>query len=120
MSRRLRIEMGEIKKNIRLFDDRANDAIGKVFQYQQGRSEAFMRTNAPWTDDTGNARSGLFTQAERAGNTHTLLLAHSVSYGIFLETMQAGRYGIIVPAWRQGSDELWRTLSRLFALMEGG
>lgn len=120
MAKKLRIELGEIKKNIALFDPRANDAIEKVFLFQQGRSEAYMKTNAPWTDQTSNARNGLFASASRNGNEHTLVLSHSVSYGIFLETMQAGRYGIIVPAWIQGSNELWTTLSKLFALMEGG
>lgn len=120
MAKKLSIDMGEIRRNVSRFDGRANDAIAKVFQYQQGASESYMRTNAPWTDQTTNARNGLFSKADRDHDSHSLLLSHGVSYGIFLETMQSGRYGIIVPAWIHTSDELWRMLSKLFALMEGG
>ena len=120
MARRLKIEMGEIRANVRQFDDRANKAIAKVFQYQQGASENFMRTTAPWTDQTTNARNGLFSSASQENDSHSLLLSHGVGYGIYLETMQAGRYGVIVPAWVHTSDELWKMLSRLFDLMEGG
>lgn len=120
MARRLRIEMGEIRRNVRAFDDRANDAIAKVFDYQETASESYMRSNAPWTDRTTNARNALFSKASRDENSHELVLSHGVTYGIYLETMQAGRYGIVVPAWQHTSDELWKMLSQLFALMEGG
>lgn len=125
MAKRLRIEMGEIRHNLTRFDSRANDAIAKVFRYQQTAAENYMRANAPWTDRTTNARNSLYAKAESeavdTGNaTHSLLLAHGVSYGIYLETMQSGRYGVIVPAWLHTSDELWAMLRKLFALMEGG
>lgn len=120
MARRLRIEMGEIRANVRQFDDRANRAIAKVFDYQKHASENYMRSNAPWTDQTTNARNGLFSAASQEGDSHSLLMSHGVGYGIYLETMQAGRYGIIVPTWIHTSDELWKMLRKLFALMEGG
>lgn len=120
MARKLSIDMGEIRHNLTRFDSRANDAIARVFQFQETASESYMRTNAPWSDRTTNARNGLYSKAETQGSTHLLLLSHGVSYGIFLETMQSGRYGIIVPAWIKTSDDLWRMLSKLFALMEGG
>lgn len=120
MSSRLRIDMGDIKKNLRRFDGRANDAIGRVFTYQEGVSTAFMKTNARWTDDTGNARAGLSAQAFREGNTHTLLLSHAVHYGIWLEVRFSGKYRIIWPALTAGADQIWRSLTQLFRLMEGG
>lgn len=120
MAKRLSIEMSEIRSNLARFDGRANDAIAKVFEFQKGASEAYMRSNAPWTDRTTNARNGLFSKSLREGDSHLLVLSHGVSYGIFLETMQAGKYGIIVPAWIKTSDDLWRMLSKLFALMDGG
>lgn len=125
MAKKLSIDMGEIRHNLTRFDSRANDAIAKVFQYQQTAAENYMRTNAPWTDRTTNARNALYARAESDAvgdhsGTHSLLLAHGVSYGIFLETMQSGRYGIIVPAWIHTSDELWKMLSKLFSLMDGG
>lgn len=120
MAKKLRIEMGEIRHSLTRFDSRANDAIAKVFQYQQAASESYMRANAPWTDRTTNARNALSSTATREQFAHLLVLAHGVSYGIYLETMQSGRYGIIVPTWIRTADELWKMLSKLFALMEGG
>lgn len=120
MARKLRIEMKEIQANLDLFDHRANDAIAKVFQYHENVSETRMRSEASWTDRTTNARNALNSTAERTDTVHTLTLAHGVSYGIFLETMQHGRFGIIVPTWIQTSDELWSMLSELFQIMDGG
>lgn len=120
MARKLRIEMREIQANLGRFDGRANDAIAKVFQYQQNAAENRLRTSAPWTDRTTNARNSLFAKADREETVHTLLLSHGVSYGIFLETMQHGRYGVIVPTWIATSDELWKMLSQLFRIMDGG
>jgi len=120
MATRRRIDFGEIRAKLGKFDERANDAISKVFVFQAARSEAYMKTRAPWTDRTTNARNGLFALPIDEGDHHTLVLSHSVSYGIWLEVRSAGKNGIIVRAWIQGSNEIWRTLSKLFALMEGG
>lgn len=120
MATRRRIELGEITKNLRLFDGRANDALDKIFTFQEERSTAYMKVNAPWTDDTGNARSSLQAKAYSEKNSHLLVLAHGVFYGIYLETIKSGKYGVIVPAWRQASDDIWRTIRKLFSLMEGG
>lgn len=120
MAKRLRIEFDEIHRNLRQFDDRANDAIAKVFRYQENASENYMRSNAPWTDRTTNARNGLYSKADQEATQHSLLISHGVPYGIFLEVSNSGRDGIIVPTWLRTSDELWKMLSKLFALMEGG
>lgn len=120
MAIRRSIDMGEIRANLRAFDGRANKAIEAAFDFQAARSETYMKTTAPWTDRTGHARSGLFTATKHQGDMHKLLLSHAVAYGIYLETMQAGRYGIIVRSWILASDQLWQTLSKLFAAMDGG
>lgn len=120
MAKRLRIELGEIKTNLRLFDERANDALDKIFTFQENVSTTYMKTNAPWTDDTTNARAGLEAKSYSEPNTHLLVLSHAVFYGIYLETIKNGKYGIIVPAWRQASEDIWRMIRKLFALMEGG
>lgn len=53
------------------------------------------RTNAPWTDRTGNARSGLFAQAFSNSGAFEIVLYHTMSYGVFLEKRWDGRWGII-------------------------
>ena len=57
-----------------------------------------MRSTAPWTDRTGNARSGLNAEVQVATNSVALVMFHSVPYGIYLETRWGGKYAVIRPA----------------------
>lgn len=71
--------------------DLAFDAMAPV-------AETKMRTGAPWTDETGNARAGLFAHHEADSMVkHTLVLYHTMSYGYWLEVRWSGRYAIIGP-----------------------
>ena len=58
------------------------------------------KQNAPWTDRTGNARSGLFGTAERdvAQRIVTIYLSHgaTLDYGQYLELSNGGRYAVIM------------------------
>lgn len=74
---------------------RAMVATGKVVE-QEGVS--WMRSNAPWTDRTGNARNGLSGKTIVATNEVVVVFYHSVPYGIYLEVKQSGRYQVILPA----------------------
>lgn len=60
--------------------------------------ENYMKSNAPWNDQTGNARNGLFARAYSEGDETGIVLGHSVDYGIWLEVRWSGRYAIIEPA----------------------
>jgi hypothetical protein len=101
--------------NMKGFDERCNKAVGAAVEFQSVRSEAYMKKNATWKDRTGNARNGLFTATKHEGNSHSLLLSHSVSYGIWLEVRDGGKYGIIIDAWLRGTVELTALLGKLFA-----
>jgi hypothetical protein len=59
--------------------------------------ENYMKNEAPWNDQTGNARAGLNARAFKEGDSIGIDLAHSVFYGIFLETKFSGRDAIIQP-----------------------
>lgn len=87
----------EITPNLARIEPYVNDVVATVFRYNEGRVEAHARTNAPWTDRTANARNGLIAQSGRQGGTHFLILAHRVSYGIWLEVRFGGKYAIIMP-----------------------
>ena len=61
-------------------------------------AETYMRTNAPWTDRTGNARNGLKAHHDaKPMESHELILFHTMPYGIWLEVRWSGRYAIIAP-----------------------
>lgn len=61
---------------------------------------AWMQTNHPWTNQTGDAERGLRTEVEQALNEIAVVFAHdpSLSYPIYLETKFGGRDGVIRPA----------------------
>lgn len=53
--------------------------------------------NAPWNDRTGQARDGLVAEASNEGGEIVITLMHTVDYGQWLETIQSGRFAIIMP-----------------------
>lgn len=120
VKRGLSIDLSEIRRNLDQFDDRANRALAGIFAYEAPRATGHMKSTAPWTDRTGNARAGLFALPLRRDTLHILVLSHLMSYGIYLETMQAGKYAVIQPSVRQAADDIWRMIRKLFDLMEGG
>ena len=69
-------------------------ASGKLIE-QEG--VAYAKQNAPWTDQTGNARNGLAGATDVKLDSVTVYFMHQVPYGIYLETRWSGRYQIINP-----------------------
>ena len=71
--------------------------------------------SAPWTDRTGNARSGLFTVTEKGGRSVTTYLSHGIviSYGIYLELAHGGKFAVITPTIQRNIPELKQRLQRL-------
>ena len=81
-------------------------ASGKLIA-QEG--EAYMRSNAPWNDVTGNARSGLTGEVEAGSKGATVYYFHQVPYGIWLEIANSGKYQIILPTVQRMGPR-WFTL----------
>lgn len=60
--------------------------------------QAYAQANAPWEDRTGDARDGLTgTFIEMSETVFAAEIAHTVSYGTYLESGFGGRYQIILP-----------------------
>lgn len=114
------IELSELDYNLKNFDRRARKAIQASMDYQAAKSETWMRTNARWTDRTTNARNGLFAVVDNGlgEDSWLLVLSHSVSYGIWLEVANSGKYAIVRPAFLKAHKELMTRLSNLFERME--
>ena len=93
---------------------RINAIITTSVDYFATRVETEAKTNAPWTDRTGNARNGLKTQAFHKPEEHVIVLFHQVPYGIFLEVCNDGKYAIVEPTIKKNADELMKTMGRLF------
>lgn len=92
-------------------------AIMAVAGYIAAMIQNSARANAPWTDRTGNARSGLFATAEQAARDLVMIYlshGHAVEYGIWLELAHGGRYAIVMPTIEAHLPDLERLLQGLF------
>lgn len=95
-------------------DDSVRRYVTGVFEYSKLEAIEYMKENAPWTDRTGNARSGLFAITNYGDDYWELVLAHSVFYGIYLETRFSGKYAIIAPTVLEMGNRILNRLDSLF------
>jgi hypothetical protein len=74
------------------------------------------KSNAPWTDRTGNARSGLFGTVETAQNMVIIYLSHGVGldYTVWLELAHSGRFAIVMRTIESHLPELKQMLDDIF------
>lgn len=75
--------------------------------------EAWMKSNAPWTDRTANARQSLWADVDQiARSAIIVILSHGVSYGEFLEFSHGSQYAIIGPALDHFAPRIWAAIRR--------
>jgi hypothetical protein len=72
-------------------------AIGAVVERQKDLAVVHMKSHAPWTDRTSNARNGLDGIVFKRGGSWTMNLFGRASYQIWLEVKNGGKYAIITP-----------------------
>jgi hypothetical protein len=104
---------GGLRSNLRNGPKQIMDAAWLTAQRSAPDVENYMKTNAPWTDQTSNARNGLTARAFKEGDTIGIDLAHSVPYGIYLEARHSGRYAIIQPTIDAMGPVVMRRFERL-------
>lgn len=116
---RINFEMNdiEIRSKLRILPEESDRAIRGAFLFQSARSTAYMKSAAPWTDRTSAARNGLHADTAFGEREYRLILAHAVSYGIWLEVANSGKYQIILPALRAASNELTHLLHNIWGKM---
>lgn len=88
--------------------------ITLTVDYAANFGQGKMKYDAPWTDRTGAARAGLFTDKSHAGSlgagVHRIVFGHGVDYGIWLEVANSGRYQIIMPTVKSVGQDLMKGL----------
>lgn len=88
-----------------------DETVGRVMAFYAPQVESAAKVNAPWADQTGNARNGLIAKAlKSSGNNYAIILAHQMPYGIWLEVKWAGRYAIIMPTIQEYGPKVMNTL----------
>jgi len=105
---------GELKRNIDELDRKVDMGVRIIVDMNASRGESFMKTNAPWTDRTGAARAGLHTSTAHSPSEHSILFAHTMDYGIWLEVKNSGEYEIIMPSVKHTGRQLMGDLNHLF------
>lgn len=80
--------------------------IEEIFKENEAWAMAWMKANAPWTDNTGRARAELGARSVHAGRTHEMILFGGAPYQIWLEVANSGRFQILGPAMRYVAAKL--------------
>jgi hypothetical protein len=109
-----------LKKNIQSVNGRVNRNVAALMQYEAAYTVGWLKQNAPWSDRTSAARTGLTATAFSAGRTHEILMAYSVYYGIWLEIANSGRYAVITPALRIVGNKVMNDMKLLLNSVGGG
>lgn len=106
-------EQGVIR-NLRNWEVRRRAAIVALAQDWAGTLEGQAKINAPWRDVTGHARGGLRGEIVVGRNQVIIALAHSMSYGVYLELANDGRHAILKPTLDAAIPDIYRTYKRLW------
>jgi hypothetical protein len=102
---------GNLKPGIAKYDATVRRAMSLACRVNAGRAETWMKNNAAWADQTGNARNGLRAVHEPVGRDgDRIVLYGSVPYQIWLEIRFSGRYAIIGPAVREWAPRVMRSV----------
>ena len=76
--------------------------------------EAYAKTNAIWTDRTGNARQKLKGEAAWVSKDQIMIaVSHHMDYGFWLELAHGRKYKILEQSIEDNVEELYRALRRL-------
>lgn len=104
----------KLAKQLRNMPKTMDRAITSIMRRRRVTSEAFAKRNAPWRDQTTNARNGLFAQNIFEKPRYAIVVAHSVPYGIWLEVRWSGRLGIISRTINDQGPQVMQDISQIF------
>lgn len=112
---RIVFDRDEITPRLNALPGAIEKALAVTMVYEASRTQSYARDNAPWNDQTGNARNGLFAESFADGSRQGIVLYHTVPYGIWLEVRFSGTYQIIQPTIQVMGAEVMKTVSKLLA-----
>jgi len=106
-----------LSRNLETFGPKLNLALKGFFEFQESRVQDYARSNAPWKDQTGNARQGLFAKAFAGEGSYGVDVYHTMPYGIWLEVKNNGQYAVIVPTIQAEGRRIMGELGKLLDMM---
>lgn len=109
-----RLDDSDLMQGLMELDERTEAAVQELANRGATRMEDFAKSNAPWTDRTGEARRTLKGSTSKIENGVRITLSHGVDYGQYLELAMEMRYAIIMRTIREvGSKEILPAFNRL-------
>lgn len=115
----LKWDSNEIPGNIDKMSTFVDKSFRTTLRYYEPQVENYARLNAPWQDQTTNARNGLIAQSGKQGSEYFLVLAHRVPYGIWLEVRFGGKNAIILPTITFFSPKIMGTMNKILDKFHG-
>lgn len=113
-----------LKINLAGATAKATHYLAKTTDFYSLRSMSAAKKSAKWTDRSGNARNGLFSDynidSSSAGSTYQIDLYHRVNYGVWLEIRWGGKWGIINRTVESEGPKFFATANAVMAKMFGG
>jgi hypothetical protein len=109
-----RVPPKQIAANVEGWKDQIEAAGLELMEELASEAETEMKQDAPWTDQTGDARRGLSGSASQAqSGSVRLSLSHGVPYGKWLELANAGRYAIVTPTYQKYIERFQRRMRQM-------
>jgi hypothetical protein len=105
------MDSNPLPRNIAELAAKVNAALYATFAYWEPRVQSSARSNARWTDRTGNARQGLFAKHTSGRARQRITVYHTMPYGVWLEVSHDGRYQIIIPTVRTMGPQVMKSAS---------
>jgi hypothetical protein len=99
-----------------LYDSQAARIQAAIYRLALRRApeiENWMKSNARWTDRTGNARQTLHSEVYQLYNEILIVLGHGVDYGAYLEVVSGGWFAIVTPALDYWGPIIMQDVQRL-------
>lgn len=106
-----------VLRNMDAYADKVYQVQRQIAHYWAGVMEAYAKENAPWTDQTANARQALhaFVEESTSNESISIFLSHGVDYGLWLEVRWAGEYAILWPTIEEHIPQIRRMLQEVFS-----
>ena len=109
-----KFDSSELNRNLDTFEGRFNAALEMYVDTASKNLESEAKRNRPWTDRTNRARLGLTGSYEVKPKLATIVLAHTVDYGVWLELAHEKNWAIIMPTINASSGGIINGLNNLF------
>lgn len=99
--------------NIERYKAAVLQAVAYEMQYWAATIEADMKQNAPWEDQTGNARQSLASFVYRVGDMVILVAKQEMTYGVWLEISHGGKYAIVMTTMDKFYDDVMKSIEEM-------